>query len=219
MGIEGDDRDADALQGLALRVGSPAYRVGDPASVTQLLGQVQAGVEGVWDRVYALLYADLRQVAIFLIRKQHLGNVVSPTSLVSETWIKLAGIKLSATDRSHLLGLIARAMRFVLVDQVRRMHAEKRGEGLQVISLESSPDVGEDNRFEQLLILDKALTDLAEIDPRMVRVVEMRYFGGMTLTEISEALGVTERTVGRDWKRARAFLFGALADDGRNPPV
>lgn len=219
MGIEPDDSGADASEGLDIRVGSQIYRVADPASITQLLGEVQEGVEGAWDRVYALLYAELRQVAVALIRRQYRGQAMSPTSLVSETWIRLSGAELGARDKSHLVTLIVRAMRFVLVDQARRIRAGKRGEGVQVMSLEDSVDVGEDNRFEQFLVLDKALTGLAEVDPRMARVVEMRYFGGMTLPEIAEALGITERTAGRDWRKARAFLFSVLADgeDARLP--
>ncbi len=219
MGIEPDDSGADASEGLDIRVGSQTYRVADPASITQLLGEVQEGVEGAWDRVYALLYAELRQVAVALIRRQYRGQTMSPTSLVSETWIRLSGAELGARDKSHLVTLIVRAMRFVLVDQARRIRAGKRGEGVQVMSLEDSVDVGEDDRFEQFLVLDKALTGLAEVDPRMARVVEMRYFGGMTLPEIAEALGITERTAGRDWRKARAFLFSVLADseDARLP--
>lgn len=204
VGSEGADRVTPDVLG---------YRIADPASVTQMLGEIESGAAGAWDRVYALLYAELRQIASSLIRQKYRGFAISPTSLVSETWLKLAGAELSANDRSHLVVLIVRAMRFVLVDHVRRVNTEKRGDGLQVLSLDDSHDVGEDSRFEQLLILDKALSALAEVDPRMAKVVEMRYFGGMSLEEIAGTLDVTERTVGRDWRRARAFLLSTLADD------
>ena len=169
-------------------------------------------MSSAWDRVYALLYAELRQIAISLIRQQYRGFAISPTSLVSETWIKLAG-------------RIERQRQVPSRGAHRARHAVRAGgsraprpcrearDGLRILSLEDSPDVGGDNRFEQLLILDNALNALAQLDQRMARVVEMRYFGGMSLEEIAGTLQVTERTVGRDWRKARAFLYSMLADE------
>jgi RNA polymerase sigma factor (TIGR02999 family) len=184
----------------------------DPDSVTQLLGEVEKGQSGAWNRIYALLYRDLHQIARSQIRQQRRGHVRSPTSLISETWLKLASADFSVENRAHLVALVARAMRFVLLDEVRRALAEKRGEGMDLLPLDETTEPGQSSRLEQLLILDQALNDLAKLDPRLAQVVEMRYFGGLSELEIAEVLKVTERTVRRDWRKARAFLFSHLGD-------
>ena len=113
---------------------------------------------------------------------------------------------------AHLVALVARAMRFVLLDEVRRALAEKRGEGMDLLPLDETTEPGQSPRLEQLLILDQALNDLANLDARLAQVVEMRYFGGLSELEIAGVLKVTERTVRRDWRKARAFLFSHLGD-------
>jgi RNA polymerase sigma factor (TIGR02999 family) len=184
----------------------------DPDSVTQLLGEVENGQPEAWNRIYALLYRDLHQIARSQIRQQRRGHVRSPTSLISETWLKLASADFSVENRAHLVALVARAMRFVLLDEVRRTLAEKRGEGMDLLPLDENTEPGQSSRLEQLLILDQALNDLAKLDARLAQVVEMRYFGGLSELEIADVLKVTERTVRRDWRKARAFLFSHLGD-------
>ena len=185
----------------------------DPDSVTQLLRNVENGQPGAWNQIYALLYRDLHQIARSQIRQQRRSHVRSPTSLISETWLKLASADFSVENRAHLVALVARAMRFVLLDEVRRALAEKRGEGMDLLPLDENTEPGQGSRLEQLLILDQALNDLAKLDERLAQVVEMRYFGGLSELEIAGVLKVTERTVRRDWRKARAFLFSHLGDD------
>ncbi|WP_296282851.1 ECF-type sigma factor [Pseudoxanthomonas sp.] len=191
----------------------------DPDSVTQLLGEVENGQPEAWNRIYALLYRDLHQIARSQIRQQRRGHVRSPTSLISETWLKLASADFSVENRAHLVALVARAMRFVLLDEVRRALAEKRGEGMDLLPLDESTEPGQSPRLEQLLILDQALNDLAKLDARLAQVVEMRYFGGLSELEIADVLKVTERTVRRDWRKARAFLFSHLGDGELPEPL
>lgn len=189
-------------------------------SVTQLLNHAQGGHSDAWDRIYALLYQDLHRIARSQIRQQRRGHSRSPTSLISETWLRLASADFSVENRSHLVALIARAMRFVLLDEARRALAEKRGDGVEVLTLDDTNEPGHQVQLEQLLILDQALNDLATVDARLAQVVELRYFGGLSEQEIADVLKVNERTVRRDWRKARAFLFshlgGEAADDA--PP-
>ena len=166
----------------------------DQASVTQLLCDVEKGQAGAWNQIYALLYRDLHQIARSQIRQQRRSHVRSPTSLISETWLKLASADFSVENRAHLVALVARAMRFVLLDEVRRALAEKRGEGMDLLPLDENTEPAQTSRLEQLLILDQALNDLAKLDARLAQVVEMRYFGGLSELEIAGVLKVTERT-------------------------
>jgi RNA polymerase sigma factor (TIGR02999 family) len=187
-------------------------------SVTELLADAQAGRYDAWDRIYELLYADLHRIAYLQIRQQALGRM-SATSLVSEGWLRLAGAQFSVENRRHFTALIARAMRFVLMDQARKELSEKRGEGQRVLSLGEGIDVEQNATLTEMVALDAALTRLSALDPRLAQLVEMRYFGGMEEAEIAAALGVTERTLRRDWRRARAFLLTQLGDSPHAEPV
>lgn len=182
-----------------------------PDSVTRLIHEVRAGRLDAWDHIYTLLYDDLRAVARSQIRRQRRSDS-SPTSLVSETWLRLAGTPVSVRDRSHLITLMARAMRFVLLDEARRLLAGKRGDGLEVLALDDVPEPADTASLEQLLALDQALGALARADARLANVVELRYFGGLTEPEVAGVLGVTERTIRRDWRKARAFLHAQLGE-------
>lgn len=180
-------------------------------SVTQLLVEAEKSGGDAWNRIYGLIYQDLHRIARSQIRQQ-VNPGLSPTSLISETWLKLVRSQVSASSRPHLVSLIARAMRFVLVDEARRALASKRG-GRQVVETLSSigEPAAEDDGLEEVLALDKAFESLAEISPRLARVVELRYYGGLEEAEVAELLGVTSRTVRRDWRKARAFLQSQLA--------
>ena len=190
--------------------GDAAVPMPDEESVTRLLGDAGSGKPDAWNLIYTLLYRDLHQIARAQIRQQRRAHVRSPTSLISETWLKLAGADFSVENRAHLVALVARAMRFVLLDEVRRALAEKRGEGMDLLPLDETTEPVQTSRLEQLLILDQALTDLGKLDERLAQVVEMRYFGGLSELEIADVLKVTERTVRRDWRKARAFMLTEL---------
>lgn len=179
-------------------------------SVTCLLVDAEQNGEDVWNQIYALIYQDLHRIARSQIRQQ-LRPGLSPTSLISETWLKLARSHIAATCRPHLISLIARAMRFVLLDEARRALTTKRG-GQQIgeaLPLDEG-SIADDSRLAEMLALDKALETLAGINSRLARVVELRYYGGMEEVEIAELLSVTVRTVRRDWRKARAFLHKHL---------
>lgn len=187
--------------------------VGSDETVTRLLAQVDGGDAKAWHRIYELLYDDLHRIARSQIR-QRSGLQVSPTSLISETWLKLAGATLNIEGRRHLTALIARAMRFVLLDETRRVLADKRrvAEGAGD-SQEDPIDPDSEHRLEQLLVLGQALEELAGIDERLAQVVELRYFGGLTEEETAANLDLNVRTIRRDWRRARAFLISRLGGE------
>ena len=178
-----------------------------------LLAAADAGEPDAWRRIYDLLYPDLHRLARSQIRRQSEPRL-SPTSLVSETWIKLSGAQLNVENRRHLTALIGRAMRFVLLDETRRALSSSRGDADRSTPLhEDLPDPRAHRQLEHLLLLDQALTRLADIDRRLAQVVELRYFAGLTEPEVADALGVTERTVTRDWRKARAYLLQQIGSD------
>ncbi|MGO1002440.1 ECF-type sigma factor [Lysobacter sp. CA196] len=194
---------------------SPTWSLSDEAveSVTTLISQARDGRSEAWDRVYSLLYRELHQIARFQLRQRHRSAAVqSPTSLISAAWLKLAGAASTAESRSQLVSLIAHAMRFVVLDEAKSVLAAKRGSGVAPVSLADNSDEepSEAARAEQLVLLNQSLEYLARIDARLVRIVELRYFGGLTDKEIGTLLEVNERTVRRDWRRARGFLVGHL---------
>ncbi|WP_334178923.1 ECF-type sigma factor [Pseudoxanthomonas sp.] len=184
--------------------------LGDVAGeVTQLLAAARSGQTSAWGQIYRLLYRDLRNQA-----RAQLGRsaqqTLSPTALINEAWIRLSGIDVGAENRRQLIALCITAMRSVIVDQTRRKLREKRGGGMQVLSLSDGWDSGEDSGLEQLVELDAALAKLSKKMPHLATVVEWRYFGGLSEEEISRLLDVNVRKVRRDWLTARAFLLRAL---------
>jgi len=188
-------------------VASSAVRTGE---VTHLLRAARNGDAGAIDRVVPLVYEDLRRLARGQLRRVFGSQSVRPTELVHEAYVKLSAGDVDAVDRGHFLSIAARAMRQVLVDEARHHRAAKRGGGWKQATLSGSHwfvDVDVD----ELLTLNDALE---ELDPRQRQVVECRFFGGMEESEIAEALGVNERTVRRDWVKARAWLNRALAERG-----
>jgi RNA polymerase sigma-70 factor, ECF subfamily len=178
-----------------------------PGEVTRLLEAAEAGDSGALDRLLPLIYEDLRRVAHRQLDREGGGHTLQTTALIHEAYLKLAGSgSVSATSRAHLLAIAARAMRQVLVDYARRRKAAKRGGGVISVTLGDEPQPT-DASAEDLLALNEALEQL---DPRQRQVIECRFFGGMEEKDIAVALGVSERTVRRDWVKARAWLFQSL---------
>ncbi|MGK7312013.1 MAG: ECF-type sigma factor [Candidatus Longimicrobiales bacterium M2_2A_002] len=174
--------------------------------VTRLLKAVREGDTDAVDRLYPHVYDELRAVAERQLRRERAGHTLHPTALVHETYLKMAGGAPEATDRVHFLALAARAMRQILVDHARRRGARKRGGDWHATTLtDGSASVELDPT--ELIALDRAMEAL---DGRQRQVVECRFFGGMEETEIARALGISERTVRRDWVKARAWLYRAL---------
>lgn len=176
--------------------------------VTVLLARARAGDAAALSTAYAAIYDELKRAARQQLRRMR--DDFQTTALVHEAYMKLAsGAQLAAVDRNHLLALSARAMRQVLVDDARARKADKRGGGQEALTLTARMENGERAALE-VLELDELLKRLHALDERAAQVVELRYFGGYEETEIAQMLGVTDRTVRRDWRKARAFLLTEL---------
>lgn len=175
----------------------------DIGEVTRLLRAADRGEPAALERLIPLVYEDLRRLARRQLDREFSDRTLSATALVHEAYLKLAGGAMMGRDRSHFLSIAARAMRQVLVDYARERKAAKRGGGAwERTTLTDGAWVREFDP-DAMLVLDEAL---AELEPRQRRVVECRFFGGMEESEIAEALGVSDRTVHRDWMKARAWL-------------
>lgn len=184
-------------------------------AITRLLVDAQAGQAEVWNQIYTLLYEELHGLARSQLWRSQ--QTLSPTALINETWLKLAKANINAENRRQLIGLLISTMRSIVLDETKHKLAEKRGGGMRVFSLSDGWDNSEESRLEQLLELDAALKDLQYASPRMARVVEWRYFGGLAEDEIARLLDVTARTVRRDWNAARLFLMERLGSDPTGP--
>ena len=158
------------------------------------------------DALVPLLYDELRRIAHYRLRAEHTGHTLETTGLVHEAYLRLAGSeRLELADRAHLLAVAAQAMRHVLIDSAVRRKAGKRGGGVATVSLDDVPVV-DAARSDELLALDEALTRLGAIDRRQAKVVECRFFGGMSIEDTAAALDLSPATVKRDWALARAWL-------------
>ncbi len=179
--------------------------------ITDLLLDVRAGDPGADDRLYAAVYEELRRIAHRQLQGERPGHTLGTTGLVHETYLRLADLeRLEWQDRGHFFRAAAGAMRRILVDHARKHRAARRGGGLPTGFLDDNAPAAE--RSDLLLGLDEALDRLSGLSQRMSRVVECRFFGGLTEEETALALGVTSRTVQRDWAKARAWLYLELCD-------
>lgn len=183
-------------------------------TVTEILKRAQGGDRAALDQLFALLYDELRGVARGRLRGHSPDATLRTTALINEAWLRMAAQEdLAFEDRSHFFAYASRVMRTVLVDHARRVSREKRGGDAVRVSLQDQ-DLPVEQQAEFLLGLDAALTRLASRAERACRVVECRYFGGLTEEETAEALGISDRTVRRDWVKARKWLYRALSPDG-----
>ena len=178
-----------------------------PAEVTVLLARARAGDAQALGAAYAAVYEELKRAARAQLRRMR--DNFQTTALVHEAYLKLGGGQLAAQDRNHLLALSARAMRQVLVDVARARKADKRGGGQDALTLTASLG-GVEKVAVDVLALDELLASLHTLDERAAQIVELRYFGGYEETEIAQMLGLSDRTVRRDWRKARAFLLAEL---------
>lgn len=179
------------------------------SEVTQLLGAWSGGDEEALDRLFPLIYDDLRRVARNRLRGEGPEPTFQATALVNEAYLRLAGMGVEWTGRVHFFAVAASAMRRILVDRARRRHAKKRGAGEKDVSLEEV-DVAQQSS-ETLLALDQSLEALAAFDARKARVVELRFFAGLTIDETAEVLSVSHTTVEKDMKLAKAWLARHMA--------
>jgi RNA polymerase sigma factor (TIGR02999 family) len=177
----------------------------DASSVTQLLHDVRSGDRDAMDRLFPLVYAELRRLADACLRRERPGHTLQRTALVHEAYLRLCGgSQPDYQDRAHFLGIAARIMRQILVDYARRRNAGKRSAAMQVPLMEASAASVE--RPASMIDLDDALSDLEKHDERKARLVEMRFFGGLTAEESAEVMSLTVPVVRRELRLAQAWL-------------
>jgi RNA polymerase sigma factor (TIGR02999 family) len=181
--------------------------------VTRSLQEVRAGKDGAFEELVGLLYDDLRMLAAHHLDHNAAHRTLNPTGLVHEAYLKLAKQEdLKWEDRSHFFAACSVIMRNIVIDFARRKKASKRGGGAEPVTLDEQ-EIRIDSQVDELLMLDQALDRLAGYGERLPRVVECRFFAGLTESETADALGISERTVRRDWIKARALLQELLSDE------
>jgi RNA polymerase sigma-70 factor, ECF subfamily len=170
----------------------------------------RAGNAEAGDRLAAAVYPELRQIAARFLHAERAHHTLEPNALVNELWMRL-GSEVTFANRTHFFAISAATMRRILIDHARAHVAEKRGGGREQVSLTAVEGWNPVRHYEDMLLLDHALGTLEKADARAARVVELRFFGGLQENEVAEVLGVSEITVKRDWKVARAWLMGQLS--------
>lgn len=181
-----------------------------PHQITRLLDAACSGRTEAWNELAPLIYVELKKIAESAMRRERVGHTLQPTALVHEAYAQLAGQKGNHwKNRVHFYGAAAQTMRRVLIQYARQRHALKRGGSRAVEPLEDI-FVSFEDRSTDLLALDAALEKLAALDAQQSRIVELRFFGGLTVEEIAQVLGVSSSTVERSWRFARAWLLGEV---------
>jgi len=181
------------------------------AQATQLVTQLEQGDPSAAAELVPLVYSELRSLAAAILRQENRGHTLDPTALVHEAFLKLVDqTRVQWKGRAHFFAVCAQAMRRILVDHARGKHRQKRGGGRVRLTLK--PDLAlSPSRDEDVLALDEALEKLTRLDPRQARIVELRFFGGLNVSEVADVLGVSKRTVESDWTMVRAWLRRELA--------
>jgi RNA polymerase sigma factor (TIGR02999 family) len=181
--------------------------------VTEILREWYDGDEKAAERLFPIVYGELKRQARLYLSRERRDHTLQPTALVHEAYLRLIDqTVIKAENRAHFFAIASRLMRQILVDHARGRNAEKRGGAAQRLSIEDvNLDVGTDEVAGDILLLNDALERLAEHDKRKAQVVDMRFFGGMNEVDIAEALGVNEKTVRRDWQFAKLWLYRELS--------
>jgi RNA polymerase sigma factor (TIGR02999 family) len=180
--------------------------------INDLLGAVDRQEVGALDNLVAAIYPELKRLAHFQLMKERPGHTLNTTAIVHEAFVRLASGEGKWLDRAHFLRTASTVMRHLLVDHARKRVADKRGGGIAPLTLEDHRYSDDDDRMA-VLALDDALKDMAEIDPRLVQLIECRYFAGLSMKETAEALDISLRSVERGWQKARAYLRKAMDVD------
>lgn len=189
------------------------------SEITALLVAWGDGDRSALERLLPHVYDELRRIARGQMRKESAGHPLQTTALVNEAYLRLVEQRdVSWQNRAHFFGIAAQAMRRILVGIARARGADKRGADVRPVSLDEALLVPNDERAAELLALDEALTALAQLDPRRSQVVELRYFGGLSVEETAGVLAISEETVHRDWKRAKAWLHTQLGSEQAGVP-
>jgi RNA polymerase sigma factor (TIGR02999 family) len=179
--------------------------------ITTLIRAASSGDERAFDRLFTLLYDDMHRLAHARLKRGRPITVLDTTSLVHEGYLRFvkAG-ELDVNDRGHFLAYAARVMRSIVVDFARKRQAERRGGGALKVTLDTGIAEAVDGSNDEIIRVHEVLDELKQVDAELARLVEMRYFAGLKVGEIAEAFGVTERTIERQWQKARAILFAAI---------
>ena len=182
-----------------------------PDQVTQLLLELRGGNRAVVDELTPLVYQELKRIAGGQLRKERPGHTLQATALVHEAYLKLVDqSEVAWQNRAHFFGIAAQVMRRILLDYAKQRVRDKRGGGMHHTTLDEGLVVSSD-RASDLVVIDEALTRLEQLDPRQAKVVEMRFFGGLSVAETAEAMGISAPTVKREWAMAKAWLYRELA--------
>jgi RNA polymerase sigma factor (TIGR02999 family) len=185
----------------------------DPETVSRLLDELREGRAGAIDRLMPLVYGELRDVAHRELMRRRPGDTLDTSALVHETYVKVVGSKRTAwNDRGHFLAVCATAMRHIIVDYALKQRSLKRGGGQQRVTLDDSR-LAPEEQAREILALHEALDRLALLNERLARVVECRFFGGLSVPETAEALMCSPRTVDREWQKAKAWLYREIRSD------
>ncbi len=183
-------------------------------NLTDLLTEWRQGDQAALNRLAPLVYDELRRIAHRYVQRERNGHTLGTTALVHEAYLRLAGQKkIEWQNRAHFFAVTARVMRHILIDHARRRHYAKHGGDMQPVSLAEAGLMSRE-RARELVELDEALDELAKIDLRKSRVVELRYFGGLGLQETADVLQISLMTVRRDWRAAKAWLYRRMKAEG-----
>ena len=192
---------------------------GRTAEVTRLLVDWSDGRQEALDRLVPFVYEDLRRLAAGYMRREWPGHTLQPTALIHEAYVRLVDQRqVKWKNRAHFFGVAAAMMRRILVDQARARRADKRGGAWDRVTLIDEQVAGAEPTDLDILALHEALERLAAFDPRQERIVELRYYGGLTIEEAAEVIGTSPATVVREWTVAKAWLRAALSAEQQGPP-
>ena len=189
---------------------------GDHGQVTQLLKAMRAGDEHAAENLLPLIYAELHRLARSYMRGERPDHTLQATALINEAYLRLVGEDIDWNSRAHFIGLAAHVMRRVLVDYARTRNAEQRGGGLKRVEMQEDLAISPE-QLDEVAELDEALKKLEKENPRQAQVVELRYFGGLSVEQIGALLDIAPRSVKRDWALARIYLFRELRPGARDP--
>ena len=181
----------------------------EKGDVTQLLNEMAKGDSGAAEKLLPLVYSELHRLAAAYMRRERSDHTLQATALINEAYLRLSKDNGEWNSREHFIGMAANVMRHVLVDYARAHKAQQRDGGLKRVEMKEDFAISTD-KLEELVSLDEALRRLESLQPRQAKVVELRYFGGLSMEQIASLLGVSERSVKRDWSLARIWLFREL---------
>ena len=185
-----------------------------PHEVTQLLEDWSSGDQAALDKLMPLVEAELHRLAHHYMNRERVGHTLQTTALVDEAYLRLVGQKnIDWQNRAHFFGIAAKLMRQILVDYARKRHFAKRGGNAWPVSLDEAAVVAEE-RASEMISLDEALRELAEIAPEQSRIVELRFFGGLTIEETAEVMRLSVDKVKRDWSMAKTWLYHQMKPGG-----